>query len=403
MKLDLNTQNTILKKSIDTGVKLEDVLSDNGLTYEDLRYNDSFIEKKHISHPSMITLDNIVPLDPVIPAVSFFSGAGGLDIGFRYAGFNNVVSIEHTELFCNTLRFNNPDKFIIGPPEYRGDISDKATIAQILRANNIERPFNGVFHGGPPCQSFSIAASQRFNKNGENFKRKGFDDIEKGMLLFDYIWFIKEFRPLAFLIENVAGITEFDSDNRIGNALDDLRNIGYTIQEPKIFDTAFYDVPQHRKRWIVLGIRGEVPIDYPQPAKEPLCCEEVFNKTLDHIENHVTRMHKAESVMRYACLMPGGRDRLGRVDRLDPGKPSKTVIAGGVKGGGRSHLHPYIPRTISVRECARLQTFPDNYVFTGTTARQFTQVGNAVPPMFAYKLALAIKRGLIANGYFPPL
>ena len=99
------------------------------------------------------------------------------------------------------------------------------------------------------------------------------------------------------------------------------------------------------------------------------------------------------------ALPYGGRDQLGRVDRLDPTKPSKTVIAGGTKGGGRSHLHPYCPRTLSVRECARIQTFPENYDFIGPIARQFTQVGNAVPPLFAYKLAIALKTALYANGY----
>ena len=91
----------------------------------------------------------------------------------------------------------------------------------------------------------------------------------------------------------------------------------------------------------------------------------------------------------------GQRDKLGRVDRLDPREPSKTVIAGGTKGGGRSHLHPFHPRTLSVRECARLQTFPDDYEFTGANARQFTQVGNAVPPLLAYKLACAIKEAIL--------
>ena len=86
----------------------------------------------------------------------------------------------------------------------------------------------------------------------------------------------------------------------------------------------------------------------------------------------------------------GKRDKLGRVDRLDPFRPSKTIIAGGTGGGGRSHLHPFIPRTMSVRECARLQTFPDAYRFTGPVARQFTQVGNAVPPILAYEMACAI-------------
>lgn len=82
-----------------------------------------------------------------------------------------------------------------------------------------------------------------------------------------------------------------------------------------------------------------------------------------------------------------GRHKLGRVDRLDPAHPSKTIIAGGTAGGGRSHLHPYIPRTLSVRESARIQTFPDNYEFLGPVARQFTQVGNAVPPVLAAQLA----------------
>ena len=91
-------------------------------------------------------------------------------------------------------------------------------------------------------------------------------------------------------------------------------------------------------------------------------------------------------------LKYGERDKKGRVDRLDPSKPSKTIIAGGTKGGGRSHLHPYIPRTLSVRESARLQTFPDSYIFTGSVARQFTQVGNAVPPILAAQLAKAIKQ-----------
>ena len=81
----------------------------------------------------------------------------------------------------------------------------------------------------------------------------------------------------------------------------------------------------------------------------------------------------------------------------DPMLPSKTVIAGGTKGGGRSHLHPYYPRTLSVRECARLQTFPDSYEFVGSVARQFTQVGNAVPPLLAYKLALSLKEALKNN------
>lgn len=388
-------QERLIAQSITTGTKLSDILSLNSLSYDNLRYNDSFIDVRNELDIVYRSLDDITPCNDNIPAVSFFSGAGGLDVGFKYAGFNNFISIEHNELFCNTLRLNSPDKIIIGPPEYSGDISERETIAELLTEYGININFNGVFHGGPPCQPFSIAANQRFNKDGDKFKRKGFDDLEKGMLLFDYIWLIKKFRPLAFLIENVEGITEFDKDQKIESALNELRDLGYNIPQPQVLDAAYFDVPQHRKRWIVLGTRTHRVISYPKPNIVPMPCGPVFERPLEHVPNHETRKHKAESICRYVLLSPGQRDHLGRVDRLDSGKPSKTIIAGGVKGGGRSHLHPYIPRTLSVRECARLQTFPDSYVFTGSTARQFTQVGNAVPPMLAYKLAQKIKEAII--------
>jgi DNA (cytosine-5)-methyltransferase 1 len=110
-----------------------------------------------------------------------------------------------------------------------------------------------------------------------------------------------------------------------------------------------------------------------------------------NIPNHLPRDHAPESIARYRTLEFGEREHLGRVDRLAPQAPSKTVIAGGSNGGGRSHLHPFIARTLTVRECARLQTFDDDYVFEGTSARQFTQVGNAVPPLLAEQLARHIQ------------
>lgn len=142
---------------------------------------------------------------------------------------------------------------------------------------------------------------------------------------------------------------------------------------------------------------GNVAPILPTPSETPTACGKVFERPLDGVLNHVTREHTAGSLERYMKLPYGSRDKLGRVDRLDPSKPSKTVIAGGMKGGGRSHLHPNFPRTLSVRECARLQTFPDDYEFMGAVARQFTQVGNAVPPLLAYKLGLALKEALRLN------
>jgi DNA (cytosine-5)-methyltransferase 1 len=389
-KLTLEEQNLILKECINKNIPLAEKLYGSGLTYDSLRYTDydDFIFEKD----NCQFIDDIAKPKLTIPSVSFFSGGGGLDLGFEYAGFNNLASIEANEIFCNTLRRNNPNKIIIGPPDYSGDISDHESLYETLTGIvGLSHDFDGVFHGGPPCQSFSIAANQRFSKEDANFKRKGFKDPKRGGLLFDYLWFISQFRPKAFLIENVDGIANCDTDGKIHSALNELSAIGYIISQPLVANAAVYGVPQNRMRWLIFGTRSQKTICIPPPNNYVTSCYGVFKRPINNTENHITREHSAESIMRYMQLPYGGRDKLGRVDRLNPYLPSKTVIAGGTKGGGRSHLHPFIPRTISVRECARLQTFPDSYIFTGATARQFTQVGNAVPPLLAYKIALALK------------
>ncbi|MDL2259182.1 DNA cytosine methyltransferase [Eubacteriales bacterium OttesenSCG-928-K08] len=392
-KITLQAQEDIISESIRRDVRFSDVLLEKGITYDSLRYRD-YSDVTPVGEKNE-TLDEKEKLSASIPAVSFFSGAGGLNIGFEYAGFDNLVSIEFNEVFCNTLRRNNPNKTVIGPPEYSGDVRNHEEIIALLgKAIDIKKPFEGVFHGGPPCQPFSVAANQRFNKDSDKFKRQGFDDKEKGELLFDYLWYIRTLMPRAFLIENVDGIANCDSDGKIKSALDELTTLGYNILPPVVVNAARYGVPQNRMRWLIIGTRSGKGIDLPIPNDYVTACYDTFNRSLENVENHQTREHTAESISRYMQLDYGARDKLGRVDRLNPYLPSKTVIAGGTKGGGRSHLHPYSPRTISVRECARLQTFPDSYVFTGATARQFTQVGNAVPPLLAYKIAMQIRKGL---------
>ncbi|MCU4164190.1 DNA cytosine methyltransferase [Carboxylicivirga caseinilyticus] len=392
-KLSIEEQVKMLNYCILNEIPLHEELKNKSLSYDNLRYN-NYVNGFNRQGKAE-SLNDIVPSTENIPAISFFSGAGGLDIGFKYAGFNNLASIENTELFCNTLRLNNPEKIVIGPSDFTGDVRERETLKDILIKNvGISKNFNGVFHGGPPCQPFSIASNQRFKKQDDNFKRLGFEDKEKGNLLFDYLWFIEYFLPKAFLIENVPGLGELDEADLIQKHLDKLSNLGYSITKPTVINSADYGVPQNRRRLFIIGIKGKNNFEFPKPNVFQSASYDVFHTDLDGIENHVTRNHTAESILRYIQLDYGMRDQRGRVDRLNPFLPSKTVIAGGTKGGGRSHLHPYSPRTLSARESARLQTFPDNYIFTGSAARQFTQVGNAVPPLLAYKLALGIKKTL---------
>lgn len=382
-------QMRLLNKSIRTGAHLSDVLDDAGWTYDDLVYERSYEKKWRGGKP--LSLDDLSSPDAGVPVVSFFTGCGGMDLGLEAAGFAHAAAFEHNELFCKTLRHNRPDWNVFGPPTHSGDVSQFEVVVDAL-SGLIRAPFDGLFVGGPPCQPFSIAANQRFSKAGKNFKRVGFSHETNGNLLMDFLRLVLEFRPKAFAVENVPGLRDLDGGEQLRCAIEELLSAGYRVEEPFVLDAADYGVPQQRLRLFVVGTRARKKFRHPVPSLAQVGAGSVLCSTIaKKISNHETRAHNAESILRYMQLDYGRRDELGRVDRLDPSLPSKTVIAGGTNGGGRSHLHPEIPRTLSVRECARLQTFPDNYEFIGATARQFTQVGNAVPPVLAAQIGAKIR------------
>lgn len=188
----------------------------------------------------------------------------------------------------------------------------------------------------------------------------------------------------------MPGLIDVDGGEQLEKAYRDLESCGYTMNQPLILKVDAYSVPQQRIRLFIIGNRVKGKLKPPPPTNTSLPVGPVFDLPMESIHNHITRSHSAEPIMRHMMLNYGNRDKLGRVDRLDPLLPSKTVIAGGSSGGGRSHLHPHIPRTLSVRECARIQTFPDSHVFKGPSARQFTQVGNAVPPVLGAQIGFSI-------------
>lgn len=389
----ISRQTRLLQKCIENKLDLSEVLSQSGLTYEDLRYNSDVEEMPGSKY--YVSLEKFIQKKRRIPLVSFFSGCGGLDLGFEAAGFEHVASVEVNALFASTLKLNRPRWKLIAPPAFKGDMNDTDSVRRDLKNEiGISSRFDGIFIGGPPCQPFSIASNQRFSKKGKNFKRTGFAHTS-GNLLFRFLELLIFFKPRAFLIENVVGLRDIDDGRQMSTAFQTLREAGYQMAAPLQINAANYSVPQFRERLFIIGSRTRNEFVPPLPASRIIPCGSALGGIHPGCKNHETRRHKAESILRYMQLDFGERDHLGRVDRLDPTIPSKTVIAGGTKGGGRSHLHPQIPRTLSVRESARLQTFPDDFVFHGPSARQFTQVGNAVPPVLAAQLATAIM-----NAYF---
>lgn len=325
--------------------------------------------------------------------VSLFSGCGGLDLGFEAAGFRTAAMVELAPYAADSLRLHFKEAKVLGPPVHSGDVHD-------LFESDLPRRVD-VLIGGPPCQSFSVAAAQRFLKGDKKFKRIGFKDKTRGTLIHRHLEVLEALRPQVFVIENVPGLMFLDGGKEMGAILEFVRSIGYKVAEPQVLQAADFGVPQYRQRLLIVGARGrQVPI-MPLPTHGS---GTLFQSTiLPHVTvaealaglpsramNHIPRRHNGASVARYRQLGIGKREKLGRVDRLDPRRPSKTVIAGGVNGGGRSHLHPFLARTLTVRECARLQTFPDDFEVLGNMSRQFTQVGNAVPPLLAEMIARAI-------------
>ena len=388
--LSYTEQTALLDRCVQRDLRLADELERLGRTYDDLRYVTDGRTFPSTSAPPDATRRRRPSAG--IPAVSFFSGCGGLDLGLEAAGFTHLALVENNRLFCDTLRLNRPGWNVIGPPLHRGDVSDIEAMIEALTKLGLSAPFEGLFCGGPPCQPFSIAANQRFAKSGPDFKRIGYAHRLHGNLLFDFLQLVTHFRPRVFLVENVPGLATIDEGEPLREALQEMAGVGYQVHGPCVLDAADFGVPQRRQRLLLVGCRTPGQFSFPQPTGPPTPCGEPLSTPLDGVPNHVTRQHSAESVRRYMMLAYGRRDKLGRVDRLDPALPSKTVIAGGTNGGGRSHLHPLIPRTLSVRECARLQTFPDDFLFLGPSARQFTQVGNAVPPRLAAQVGEAIRR-----------
>lgn len=337
-----------------------------------------------------------------LTGVSLFSGCGGMDLGFEASGIDILAAVEHEEWACDTLRANFDIDVVFGPPEREGDIRELEP-KRVLDTIGLNKGELDILLGGPPCQPFSVAAAQRFLKGDEKFKRKGTEDEERGTLFYEYLRFLEELQPRVFVLENVAGFAELDG----GQAADEFRqacgDLGYNVSETHIADAKHYGVPQTRKRAFIIGCKNSSP-SFPDRTHYPkgnLTGKPTYN-TVAHAlldlpvedESHVTRNHRQSTIERYKKLDYRERDHNGRVDRLEPHKPSKTVIAGGKNGGGRSHLHPFLARTTTPRECARFQSFPDSFKFEGPLSRHFTQIGNAVPPILGEHIAKEIKNSI---------
>lgn len=322
--------------------------------------------------------------------VSLFTGAGGLDLGFKKAGFNIVWANEYDKTIWSTFEANFPETKL-----------DKRSIVDVP---NEDIPEAEGIVGGPPCQSWSEAGAGR----GINDKR--------GQLFYEYIRVLKDKQPLFFLAENVSGILSIRHKEAFTAIIKEFEDAGYHISF-ELLNANDYGVPEDRQRVIIVGFHKKkvgFKFEFPKPLDKKLNLKDAigdlpapkpalsFNKTNGEelsITNH-------EYMTGGFSTMYMSRNRVRSWD-----EPSFTIQA----GGRHAPIHPQAPkmlfveqnkrifvpgkedlyRRLSVRECARIQTFPDDFVFKYTNiADGYKMIGNAVPVEFAKHIAKKIKEDL---------
>ncbi|MCB9359678.1 MAG: DNA (cytosine-5-)-methyltransferase [Flavobacteriales bacterium] len=318
--------------------------------------------------------------------IDLFSGAGGFSLGFDNKGFQNVFSVDIEPSFCETYNHNFPSHNLI-----QKDICNvtDAELKYLKEYDEID-----VVIGGPPCQGFSIAG---------NIGRKFIED-PRNRLFKEFVRVVKVVEPTYFVMENVARLYNHNKGNTRKEIINDFENLGYKV-ECKILNSADYGVPQVRKRVIFIGTKNSQKILFPKKeidkyitVKEALSSYPKLESGQESkIPNHIAMSHSEQMLHKMSFVSDGG-DRKEIPEQIRPksgdvrkyikyssDKPSVTVT-----GDMRKIFHYEQNRALTVRELAKLQSFPDDFVFKGTKISQQQQVGNSVPPKMAEAIASII-------------
>ena len=349
--------------------------------------------------------------------IDLFSGCGGLSRGFIDAGYEVVLGVDNNEVALKTFKENHNGAEVLSI-----DLFDKNAVAKIKKivGNHID-----VIVAGPPCQGFSLTGTRKF-------------DDKRNRLYLSVIEAVNKLRPKAFLIENVPGLASLYDGAIKDEIIKRLNKSGYNVRV-KILRAADYGVPQMRTRVFFVGLQkkygefsfpnpthtsdeyvtcsdaiGDLPsldsetgieeAEYSGPAKTSY--QKIMRKSSRKLYNHIATQH-TDYVKSVIAQVPEG----GNHKDLPPGvgesrkfneawtryhsrKPSKTIDT-----GHRNHFHYKHNRIPTVRENARLQSFPDNFRFLGTRTEQNRQVGNAVPPLLGYHIGRQILHYLNSKKY----
>lgn len=338
--------------------------------------------------------------------IDLFCGCGGLSLGFIQAGFDVKLGIDHWQDAIKTFTHTHANS--------QGIVADlfSVTPEQISQQTNIKQI--DVIIGGPPCQGFSIAGKRMI-------------DDERNQLYKAFVDFVRFYQPKAFLMENVPNMMSMGKGAIKKQITEDFEKLGYTVNS-QILMASDFGVPQNRRRAFFVGFKNGTVFPFPTPTvQQHITAEQAISDLPDYsvidgeayplasdsqyqnlmrahstgLFNHQITQHNDKTKEIIALVPDGGNyknlpEHLRQTrnvniawTRLNSQKPSFTIDT-----GHNHHFHYKFNRVPTVRESARIQSFPDDFVFLGTKTSQLKQVGNAVPPMLAKALALQIKEFL---------
>ncbi|KJO98833.1 DNA (cytosine-5-)-methyltransferase [Enterobacter hormaechei] len=328
----------------------------------------------------------------IYTVLELFAGAGGMALGLEKAGLKSVLLNEIDSHACKTLRKNRPEWNVVEGDVNKVDFTPYRNTVDVLA-------------GGFPCQAFSYAG-----------KKLGFEDT-RGTLFFEFARAVKEINPKVLLAENVRGLLNHDDGRTLETIKNIITDLGYTLFEPRVLKAIFYKVPQKRERLIIVAVRNDLAngIDYEWPSsynkiltlKDALKKGELYDSDVPESEGQKYPKRKAEIL---SMVPPGGywRDlpadiqkeymlksfylgggKTGMARRLSWDEPSLTLTCAPAQKQ-TERCHPEETRPLTVREYARIQTFPDDWVFEGPMSAKYKQIGNAVPVNLSFAVGKSV-------------
>lgn len=325
--------------------------------------------------------------------IDLFCGAGGFSVGFNKAGFKNIFSVEINPNFAKTYQTNFPKHNLI--------LDDIKNISNESIMKLVEKKEVDVIIGGPPCQGFSIAG---------NIGRTFIDD-DRNKLFKEFVRFVNIINPKIFVMENVSSIATHLKGKTIKEIVNAFENtgMGYSVKY-EVLNTVNYGIAQERRRIIIVGVRQDINSEFKYPSKSDIV--KSIKDAIDdlpvlesgessNIPNHVAMKHSAQMLEKMSYVKDGGnrndipeelRPTSGDIRKYIKYNSSKPSVC--VTGDMRKIFHYSQNRALTCRELARIQTFPDDFIFEGASIQIQQQIGNAVPPNLAYLIAKQVEETL---------